>query len=107
VTRRDAKRRGRHLNLLYPRHRFLRDRIRKYQKGRDIGTRNSILLDVPFFCLLPLRLLIQYIVRLPRLFVFRGYIDIRHSPHKSTLFGRFIPRIKGRRRNLDFWDARA
>lgn len=65
----------------------------KVSEGRDSGTMNSISLGVPFPCLLPLCLVTRYlrnIVRLPRLFVFRGYIDIRQGltnpPSSEDLF---------------------
>ena len=71
----------------------------RVSEGRDSSTMNSIPLGAPFPCLL-LCLVTQGIVH--RLsspaYLYSKDIDIRHSPHKSTLFGRFIPaRVKGRR----------
>lgn len=65
-----------YLNLLSSRHRFPRDRIRKYQKGEIVVQWTRY----PFPCPIAALPRDTYIVRLSRLFVFRGYIDIRHTP---------------------------
>lgn len=95
---RDATRGVRHLNLLFPQRRFLRGRIRKYRKGEITVQWTSIPLGVPFPCLLPLSLVSRYVYRpssslicIPQIYWYMP------RPDKSTLFGRFIPRVKGRR----------
>lgn len=95
MTRRGAARREGSTNLLSPRRRFVHGRIRKYRKGEIAGHNEP--LGVPIYASGHLvRSAIRASPVSPVLFVFRICIDIR-QPDKSTLFERFIPRVKGRR----------
>lgn len=95
---------GAPLNLLSSRHRFLRDRIRKYRKGEIVGTINSIPLGIPFPCLTPLCLVTRTSSVFPA-YLYSADILIYATPRQIHSPRKIYSTCQRATGNLDFEDA--